>query len=65
MVPPQIYHYHYDSNRLAHLYDLKYQQGTATHLRIAQKQALPRDGLYTNQALKEMMMMSSDVNRAF
>lgn len=40
-----MYHYHYDSNRLAHLYDLKYQQGTATHLRTAQKQALQGDDL--------------------
>lgn len=34
---------------------LKYQQGTATHLSTAQKQALQGGGLYTNQALGEMM----------
>lgn len=60
-----MYHYHYDSNRLAHLYVSKYQQGTATHLSTAPKQALRGDDLYINQALKEMMMMSSEVNRAF
>lgn len=47
-----MYRYHYDSNRLAHLYDLKYQQGTATHLSTALEQA--QQDLY-NQALKEMM----------
>lgn len=56
MVPPYMYFYHYDSNRLAHLYDLKYQQGTATHLSTAPKQALQGDDLYTNQALKKIMM---------
>lgn len=59
-----MYQYHYDSLRLAHLYSLKYQQGTATHLSTALKQALQGDDLHTNQALKEMMM-SSQVNTAF
>lgn len=58
-----MYHYHYDSNRLAHLHDLKYRQGTATRLSTAPKQALQGDDLYTNQALKEMMT-SSEGNRA-
>lgn len=57
-----MYHYHYDSNRLAHLYVLKYQQGTATHLSTAPKQALQRDDIYTNQALKEIMRMTCEVN---
>lgn len=48
-----MYHYHYDSNRLAHLYNLKYQQGTATHLSTAPKQALQRDDLYSNRALRD------------
>lgn len=59
-----MYHYHYDSHRLAHLYSLEYQQGTATHLSTAPDQALQGGDLYFNQALNEMIE-SSEAKRAF